>query len=301
MLSVEVDKALPPPTRDLSTKDDVIDVIIHQRQEKNAANADADLAQFPPRLIRRYDLYLRPMASDPVLAVREVRGAHMGKLITVRGIVTRVSEVKPKLLVNAFSCDACDSEVFQDVEERSFMPLTDCPSEDCQRDGSRGKLHMQTRACKFSPFQEVKIQEMADQVPVGHIPRSMTIHLNGTMTRSMSPGDIVHVGGIFLPTPFSSGRSANRIGLLTDTFLEAHHVRQLKKQYEAMQLTPEIQAQLAELQHDEALYNKLASSIAPEIYGHADVKKALLLLLVGGVTKSVGDGMKVRSPCRRRD
>jgi DNA replication licensing factor MCM7 len=35
-------------------------------------------------------------------------------------------------------------------------------------------------------------------------------------------------------------------------------------------------------------------SIAPEIYGHEDVKKALLLLLVGGVTKNVGDGMKIR-------
>jgi len=35
-------------------------------------------------------------------------------------------------------------------------------------------------------------------------------------------------------------------------------------------------------------------SIAPEIYGHEDVKKALLLLLIGGVTKNMGDGMKIR-------
>ena len=31
------------------------------------------------------------------------------------------------------------------------------------------------------------------------------------------------------------------------------------------------------------IYNRLASSIAPEIYGHTDVKKALLLLLVVSV------------------
>jgi DNA replicative helicase MCM subunit Mcm2 (Cdc46/Mcm family) len=42
------------------------------------------------------------------------------------------------------------------------------------------------------------------------------------------------------------------------------------------------------------LFARLASSIAPEIFGHEDVKRALLLLLVGGVTKSVGDGMKIR-------
>ena len=40
-------------------------------------------------------------------------------------------------------------------------------------------------------------------------------------------------------------------------------------------------------------YEKLSSSLAPEIYGHEDVKKALLLLLVGGVDRSP-QGMKIR-------
>ena len=40
-------------------------------------------------------------------------------------------------------------------------------------------------------------------------------------------------------------------------------------------------------------YTKLASSIAPEIYGLEDVKKALLLLLVGGTDKKKGD-IKIR-------
>ena len=44
---------------------------------------------------------------------------------------------------------------------------------------------------------------------------------------------------------------------------------------------------------EEDFYEKLALSIAPEIYGHEDVKKALLLLLVGGIDRKP-NGMKIR-------
>ncbi|PPR01493.1 hypothetical protein CVT26_015116 [Gymnopilus dilepis] len=288
LFSEVVDKLMPQPTKDISEQDEVIDVILHQRRERNE-QIEGTQEGFPDHLLRRYNLYFKPLESDIPLAVREVRGAFLGRLITVRGIVTRVSEVKPLLQVNAYTCDVCGSETFQDISNKTFTPIFDCQNEnECKKNGIHGSLHMQTRACRFSPFQEVKIQEMAR-----HIPRSMTVHVNGNLTRLMNPGDIVHLGGIFLPIPYT-GFQAIRAGLLTDTYLEAHYVHQLKKQYNEMELTPEIERKIQELQRDPALYENLAQSIAPEIYGHDDVKKALLLLLVGGVTKVTGDGMKIR-------
>ncbi|KAI0362521.1 MCM-domain-containing protein [Trametes cingulata] len=293
LFSEVVDQLMPQPTKDISEHDEVIDVILHQRRERNE-RLDGQQEGFPDHLLRRYNLYFQPLRSDIAMAVRDVKGMHLGRLITVRGIVTRVSEVKPLLRVNAYTCDVCGSETFQDISRKDFQPILDCQNEaECKKNGIRGTLHMQTRACRFSPFQEVKIQEMADQVPVGHIPRSMTVHVHGSLTRQMSPGDIVHLGGIFLPIPYT-GYQAIRAGLLTDTYLEAHHIHQLKKQYSAMEITPEIQRAIDNLRDDPQLYMKLAQSIAPEIYGHLDVKKALLLLLVGGVTKNMGDGMKIR-------
>ncbi|GAA6037095.1 hypothetical protein JCM8097_008728 [Rhodosporidiobolus ruineniae] len=293
LFSRAVDEVMPQNTVDIGPKSDILDIMQYHRNNKNAQNEEAGQAVFPPQLLRRYNLYFRPLANDPVLAVRQVRGAHLGKLITVRGIVTRVSEVKPLLQVNAYTCDSCGAEIFQDVAGRKVTPLDQCISEVCTQNNSRGQLYMQTRASKFTPFQECRIQEMADQVPVGHIPRTMVIHLYGNQTRSVSPGDVVHVGGIFLPIPYE-GLKALRMGLLTDSYLEAHHVQQLKKQYESMQLTPEITREIEELKSVPGLFTRLASSIAPEIFGHEDIKRALLLLLVGGVTKSVGDGMKIR-------
>ena len=45
---------------------------------------------------------------------------------------------------------------------------------------------------------------------------------------------------------------------------------------------------------DDELFDKLSKSIAPEIYGMEDVKKALLLLMAGGITKETNDSMKIR-------
>jgi len=48
-----------------------------------------------------------------------------------------------------------------------------------------------------------------------------------------------------------------------------------------------------QLAQQDDVYSRLARSIAPEIFGHEDIKKALLLLLVGAPGRHLADGMKV--------
>ena len=61
-----------------------------------------------------------------------------------------------------------------------------------------------------------------------------------------------------------------------------------------IEATPEMARRLQEATENPDIFRLLARSIAPEIYGHEDVKKALLLQLVGGVTRNLPDGMKIR-------
>ncbi|CAB4375797.1 unnamed protein product [Rhizophagus irregularis] len=286
------DKLMPPPTKPIGHMDDVLDVIMQHRKDKDQQRAPEDKTRFPAALTRRYSLYIKPLKSEDPLAIREINGSYVGHLVTVKGIITRVSDVKPFLLVAGYSCEMCGDEVFQEVTKKNYTPLMMCPSEKCQKNNVKGKLYMQTRTCKFVPFQEVKMQELTEQVPVGHIPRSMTIFLHGTLTRSMNPGDIVNVSGIFQATPHQGYRGTT--SLLTDVYLEGQYIQQLKKQYDKMVMTPDISEKIQEFARDPDVYTKLSKSIAPEIFGHDDIKKALLLLLVGGVSKSMGDGMKIR-------
>ncbi|KAG0297807.1 Mcm2-7 hexameric complex component [Linnemannia gamsii] len=294
-----IDAIMPQPTDDMEAKPSVIDVVLSQRKSHNAnfvnANGEMPLDElpYPPALTRRYQIVFKPPTSQKALSVREIKADYLGKLVTLQGIVTRVTAVKPFVEVAAYTCELCGTENFQEITARQYMPMTECSSLACKTNQTKGKLHEQTRANKFLEFQEVKIQELTHQVPVGHIPRSIKVHLFGVMTRTMNPGDTVAVSGIYVPIPYT-GFQAMRAGLLTDTYLECHHVEQSKKQYSEMTLTAQAQEELEDMSQDPDVYNKMARSIAPEIYGHEDVKKALLLLMIGAPTKTMGDGMKIR-------
>ena len=64
-----------------------------------------------------------------------------------------------------------------------------------------------------------------------------------------------------------------------------------------MNLSEEMMEKISEEKNNSTfskIFNKLASSIAPEIYGLNYVKKALLLMMVGGVTKETPDHVKIR-------
>lgn len=308
LFSDAVDENLPPPTRDISDSQDVLDVLrmsraqelAQQRQTEDGqadgqtpANANA-ASIFPPALMRRFEVHLVPGVKLKAVPIREVKAAKVGALVRIKGMVTRVSTVKPLLTVATYTCEACAYEVYQEVKARQFNPLTQCPSERCQTNKAQGRLIMQTKASKFDKYQEVKFQELPDQVPMGHIPRSLTVYLRGELTRTCEPGALVTICGVFLPLPYSAQRQM-QMGLVTETYLEATDVVNHKKRYSAMESSEAMESAVLRLQEgDENVYEVLSQSLAPEIYGHEDVKKALLLLLIGGVTKRMDEGMKLR-------
>jgi DNA replication licensing factor MCM7 len=258
-----------------------------------ANNNNSGPSPFPPALMRRYEIQIVPRIKMQPRSLREVKASDIGCLVKIRGIVTRVSAVKPIVTIATYTCDACGYEIYQEIKSKQFLPLDACPAAVCQKNRKKGRLFMQTRGCKFVKFQEVKIQELPNQVPIGHIPRSLTVVTRGELTRSTTAGDTITLSGIFVPTPFTGFR-AMRAGLITDTYVEATSIEKHKKSYGDVQLSEEMENRIDDAAEDPDIYSKLSRSLAPEIYGHEDVKKALLLQLVGGVTRKMKDGMKIR-------
>uniref|UniRef100_A0A7N8Y8F5 DNA replication licensing factor MCM7 n=1 Tax=Mastacembelus armatus TaxID=205130 RepID=A0A7N8Y8F5_9TELE len=276
---------------------DSLDVYIeHRLMMEQRGHDPADTRdprnQYPPELMRRFEMYFKPPTTAKPKVVRDVRADSIGHLVTVRGIVTRATEVKPMMAVATYTCDQCGAETYQPIQSPSFMPLVMCPSQECVTNKSGGRLYLQTRGSKFVKFQELRIQEHSDQVPVGNIPRSMTVYARGENTRLAQPGDHVAITGVFLPLLRTGFKQAVQ-GLLSETYLEAHSITLMNKTEDDELGKEELTDEELRSITEEGFYEKLAGSIAPEIYGHEDVKKALLLLLVGGVEQAP-KGMKIR-------
>jgi DNA replication licensing factor MCM7 len=248
----------------------------------------------PAVMTRAYDTLLIPRPAEKTIPLRDVRAEHVGRLVTVSGIVTRVTEVKPRVAAAAYHCRDCGYEVYQEVTSRTFMPVTTCPSpEHSGRGRTPGHIVPFYRGHKYVKYQELKLQEQSDQVPIGSIPRSISVKLNGEVTRTCTAGDNVTISGIFLPQPYT-GFKAMKNGHLADTYLDATHVAQMRKSYAEQHISDEMRAELNNIRTDPDLYDRLARSIAPEIFGSVDVKKALLLLLLGAPPKKLPDGMRLR-------
>lgn len=143
---------------------DSLDVYIEHRmlmqsRTRNQMDQRDPRNSFPSELMRCFEVNFKAPNLTKAVSVREIKAEHIGKLATVRGIVTRCTEVKPMMVVATYTCDRCGAETYQPVNSMQFMPVVDCPSEDCRVNKAGGRLYLQTRGPKFVKFQEIKIQE----------------------------------------------------------------------------------------------------------------------------------------------
>merc|ERR1719197_208855 len=82
---------------------------------------------------------------------------------------------------------------------------------------------------------------------------------------------------------------------MQEMYIDAHFLKKHKNGYNDQNSDQqEFADKVEEAFQKGSLYESAAKSIAPEIFGHVDVKKALLLALVGSFTKHMADGMKIR-------
>jgi DNA replication licensing factor MCM7 len=189
----------------------------------------------------------------------------------------------------------CGFENYQEITDREYKPLVRCASKRCIENKINGKLTFLSGHSIFKEYQELKVQETPDQLTAGKIPKNFVVHARGPNCKQAAPGDTVMVQGVLLPINKDAWRDVHNLAFTT--YLEAFKITREKKKYVEMHITEEQLTKVEAIRgslSDDDIFQKMAKSIAPEIFGLATVKKALLLLMVGGITKSTEDHLRIR-------
>ena len=116
--------AIFDPTEAVIDNEDTADVLLahrmqllKQNQQQEASLQDPNnlpnetelrnklRAMFPPSLLRRYEVRFRPreVSEKNELALRQIKANDLGKLVTVRAIILRASDVRPIIQVAAYT------------------------------------------------------------------------------------------------------------------------------------------------------------------------------------------------------
>lgn len=85
-------------------------------------------------------------------------------------------------------------------------------------------------------------------MPIGQVPRMMKIIARGPVTRKCSPGDIVQVTGVYLPTP-NQVFGVNRSPLFHETHIEACRIIKDKQNFKEYMLSDNMMKKVWEIKN----------------------------------------------------
>lgn len=222
--------------------------------------------------------------------LRDIRHIHLNTLIKVTGVVTRRSGVFPHLRMVRLTCEKCKA-VLSPTASASAKPersISQCP--ECT---SNGPFTVNSEESVFGNFQKVNLQESPGSVPAGRLPRYKEVILLNDLIDTARPGEEVEVTGIYRHNVDPSINIMNGFPVFS-TVIEANYVRNMDEAHGETELTDDDVLEVRKLAKDPRISERVYASIAPSIYGHADIKRALALALFGGQAKDVGEKHHIR-------
>jgi len=224
------------------------------------------------------------------LRIRNLRSEHIGKFVSLDGLVRRASEIKPEISVAIYECPDCGTKISIEQKERILKQPTSCSS--C---GRKGGFWGQPVDTKLYDARWVFIEEPMEIV-TGERPGEVSVYLKEDLTtpeiqRKTDPGNRLRVTGIVRDIKkVLRGKTKTQM----DIFIEANHIEPTETEWEEIVITPEDEDTIRELASDPEVYNKIVASIAPSIYGMDRVKEAIMLQLFSGIQHNLPDKTRIR-------
>lgn len=248
--------------------------------------------------------------------MRMMNPSDIEKLVSIKGIVIRCSDLVPDMMAATFRC------IVEDCKHEVSVPLSHWTINEptrCEKCGASHHFQIIHNECKFSDRQLMKLQETPEGVPPGETPQTVQVCCFDDLVDKVRPGDRVEVTGIYRAAPTRPIRGWSQQGAVYRTFIDAIAIAEeqrgrvepstnevdMMSQGVIPKLADKLDLDPDHVGEEEVRWNQrvrelavalddrgeptvipnLIQSFAPSIFEEDEVKKGLLCQLFGGTSK----------------
>jgi replicative DNA helicase Mcm len=255
------------------------------------------MQEYAEEALRQFDLpadvklgraHVRLRNLGDAVDIRDIRvhDDHIGRLVEVRGIVRKATDVRPKVVEAAFECQRCGTMTYIPQSDGSFQEPHECQG--CERQGPFRVNHDQS---EFVDSQQIRVQESPEGLRGGETPQHIDVNLEDDVTGKVTAGDHVAVVGVLHIEQMEQGQEKSAV---FDLYMDGVGVEIEDEEFEDMEISTDDVQEILALSREPDIYDRMVASIAPTIYGYEEEKFAMALQLFSGVTKHLPDKSRIR-------
>lgn len=243
---------------------------------------------------QQYYLSFSGAFGNHSLTPRSIDSGYLSKMVSVEGIVTRASLVRPKVIRSVHYADKTGRFYAREYRDQttSFDAIATpaiYPTEDMEGN----KLVTEYGYSTYRDYQKISVQEMPETAPAGQLPRSVDVILDDDLVDLTKPGDRVQIVGVYRALGGGGNNSSSFKTVILSNSVYLLHARSTGVASQE-KITDQDIRNINKLSKDKKIFDVLSSSLAPSIYGFEYIKKAVLLMMMGGVEKNLDNGTHLR-------
>ena len=216
------------------------------------------------------------------IRARDIRVNDYGKLKVITGIIRNISKIYPQIISRKFECPSCGSVI--NVLQPRFENKREPSRCGCGRKGKFKEIDSEK-----IDAQKIVIEEDLETIEGNQQPNKIDVILeydlcSEEIERFNTLGSRVSITGILQTKPrIVNGKVTNEL----DNYIEANFIKQLDDKYKEIKINDDDIKKIKELSKRKYLLNIFVQNFAPYIAGYEEVKKAIILQMFGGVSRTI--------------
>ncbi|KAF4533786.1 DNA replication licensing factor [Lasiodiplodia theobromae] len=226
---------------------------------------------------------------------RTLSSQHLNHMVSLEGIVTKCSLVRPKVVKSVHWNEAKSIFQFREYRDQTMTMGAASTSVYPTEDDDGNPLVTEYGYSTYRDHQTISIQEMPERAPAGQLPRGVDVILDDDLVDKVKPGDRIQLVGVYRSL---GNRNAQNASSTFRTLILANNVILLSSKsgggIAQATITDTDVRNINKLSKHKRVFDLLSQSLAPSIHGHDYIKKAILLMLLGGMEKNLENGTHLR-------